>query len=78
VRRLRGSEGEREGWDMNRRGSGGSGKVSPHGGWGWLVYGICWVICSVGIWIWKAPQSGCFFEVLIIGSQGISVQTLTF
>lgn len=64
---------------MNRRGSGGSGKVSPHGGWGWLVYGICWVICSVGvIWILNAPQSGCFFEVLIIGSQGISVQTLTF
>jgi hypothetical protein len=78
VRRLRGSEGEREGWDMNRRGQRGQREGIATRGLGlvglWNMLGDLFG----GFGFWNAPQSGCFFEVLIMGSWGISVQTLTF
>ena len=76
MRRLRGSEGEREGWDVNRRGQWGQREGIATRGLG--LVGLWNMLCVGVIWIWNAPQSGVFFEVLIMGSWGISVQTLTF
>ena len=50
-------------------------------GVGWFMEYICWVICSaLGDLDLERPAAAerVFFEVLIMGSWGISVQTLTF
>ena len=62
MRRLRGSEGEREGWDMNRRGQRGQREGIATRGWGWLVYGICWVICSGDLDFGTPRRAGVFLK----------------